>query len=305
LKRSVTVEAPASSANLGAGFDVFAMALDQPRDRLVLRRAKEGIRVSTSGARLPMSARDNVVGAVAGAIMKGEGVKEGVTLSLRKGVPIGAGLGSSAASSAAAAVGMNTLFSLHLPMMKLIDYAGVGEKLASDAAHLDNVAAALLGGFVIVSGARGFRTMPTPPSLRLCLVTPQVSLPARKTQFARALLPREVPLESMVSAVASASIMIHGLAQRNVSEFGASMTDGFVDSKRSVMIPGFDRVRKAALARGALGVCISGAGPTLLAASTKGDAATVAEAMVGAFEREGVKSSWFVTKVGKGCRAIE
>src|SRR5712692_3287446 len=151
MRSRMTVEAPASSANLGAGFDVFALALDRPKDRLTLERTSNDIRLSINGAKLSISPQANVAWAVTRAIMTREKIRGGVLLKLRKGVPIGVGLGSSAASSAAAVVGMNALFDLRLPNKRLIEYAGVGERVASGAAHYDNVTASLFGGFVMVS----------------------------------------------------------------------------------------------------------------------------------------------------------
>jgi homoserine kinase len=301
----VVVEAPASSANLGAGFDVFALALGRPKDRLSLKRTQAGVKLSVDGAKLSTTPRSNVVGAVTHAIMTGEKVHGGVYLNLRKGVPIGAGLGSSAASSAAAVAGMNVLFDLQLPVSKQIEYAGVGERLASGAAHYDNVAASLFGGFVIVSRDKSFQRMDPPHGLVLCLVVPTVKLPSQKTRYARSLLPKRLSVEEAVVAVSAASMMIHGLASDSVEEFGAAMNGGFVDHLRSVMIPGFDRVKKSAMEHGAAGVCISGAGPAMLAATKRSRAKTILHAMTEAFEKEGVRSDGFVTKAGGGCKVIE
>lgn len=304
MRSSVTVEAPASSANLGAGFDVFAIALGRPKDRLNLKRTQAGIKFSVHGAKLPTTPRGNVVGAVTQAIMTGEKVHGGVFMNLRKGVPVGAGLGSSAASSAAAVVGMNALFGLRLPDKKQIEYAGVGEKIASGAAHFDNVTASLFGGFVIVSKDRSFIRMDPPHGMMLCLVLPKVKLPLQKTRFARSLLPKRLSVGEAVAAVSAASMMIHGLAQDSVEEFGAAMNGGFVDHHRSVMIPGFERVKEAAMEHGAAGVCISGAGPAMIAATKRSRAKIVLDAMTDAFEKEGVRSDGFVTKIGGGCRVI-
>jgi homoserine kinase len=301
----VVVEAPASSANLGAGFDVFALALEKPWDRLTLQKGTGGVEISVKGARLPESPKKNVVGAVANAMMEGQGVKEGVSLSLRKGVPVGAGLGSSAASSVAAAVGVDTLFGLRLSQKELIEYAGVGERLASGTAHYDNVTASLVGGFVMAVGGKGFIRMEVPRSLSLCLVTPRLKLPDEKTKYARALLPKEVPLESMVAAVKAASVMVHGFASGSAEEIGVGMSGSLVDERRAVMIPGFEGVRRAAIECGGEGVCISGAGPTVLAVAKRGRTSRVLAAMVKAFADEGVKASGFITGVGGGCRIIE
>lgn len=304
MTSKVTVEAPASSANLGAGFDVFALALARPKDRLTLEKTQSGIKLSVYGEQLPTTPQSNVVGAVAKAIMTGEKVREGVRLRLRKRVPVGAGLGSSAASSSATVAGMNALFDLRLPNKKKIEYAGIGERLASGSAHYDNVTAALFGGFVIVSKDKSFTRMDPPHSLVLCLVIPRVKLPLQKTRYARSLLPKRLPIDEAVAAVSAASMMVHGLAHGSVEEFGAALGGGFVDTRRSVMIPGFERVKKAAIEHGAAGVCISGAGPAMLAATKGNKGRAILEAMTDAFKKEGIKSDGFITKVGEGSRVI-
>ena len=305
MKKRVTVVAPATSANLGAGYDVFALALQRPTDTLSLRRTESGIRLSVEGERVETTPRKNVVTGVVRAFMVGEGIKGGVSLHLRKGVPVGAGLGSSAASSAAAAVGMDVLFGGGLDTRKLIEYAGVGEKIASGTAHYDNVAGAIVGGFVIVSGSEGFVGIKAPPGLSLCLATPKVNLPLRKTEFARSLLPKHLPLADVVGAVTSASMMVRGFSTGNLRDIGQAMQGGFVDPKRAVMIPGFEEVRESAMKAGAFGTCISGAGPTVLAAATRGKANGVLKAMLRGFHEAGVQSQGFVTRVGRGCRVTE
>jgi len=305
MKKEVTVVSPASSANLGAGYDVFALALRKPFDTLTLQRTGSGVRLLVEGARLDAAPRRNVVSGVVKAVMRGEKVSRGVSLKLRKGVPVGAGLGSSAASSAAAAVGMNALFDLGLDKRKLIEYAGVGEKISSGTAHYDNVAAAIVGGFVIVAGKEGFIGMEAPPMLALCLATPEVRLPSRKTEFARSLVPKELSLDEVVGAVTSASLMVRGFSTGDLEEIGRAMQGGFVDPKRAVMIPGFERVRESAVKSGAFGACISGAGPTVLAATTRHRANGVLKAMLRGFREAGVQSEGFVTGVGEGCRVIE
>lgn len=295
------VDAPASSANLGAGFDVFALALKEPSDRLTLEATKGGVLLEVDGAELPRLEK-NAAWAVAESIMAGEGIRGGVRMRLRKGVPVGAGLGSSAASSAAASVGMDALFGLRLSASRVIEYAGVGEKVTSGAAHYDNVTAAIAGGFIVVSSGRQFVRMVPPRGLALCLATPTVPLPSDKTRFARSLVPRTLPLEEVADTVRGASMMVHGFATGSIEEIGEAMGRSFVDRSRARMIPGFREVKEAALHRGAAGVCISGAGPTMLAATEEGKAKRVLSAMIDAFGREGVRSTGFITGVGNGCR---
>jgi len=305
MRKKVNVSSPASSANLGAGYDVFALALGTPVDVLTLQTADSGVRLDVDGMELETDLRKNVVSGVARAVMKGEGIRRGVTLHLRKGVPVGVGLGSSAASSAAAAVGIDAIFDLGLDKRKLIEYAGVGEWMASGTAHYDNVAAAIVGGFVVVSGSQGFIGMGVPSRLALSLVTPEVSLPQRKTEYARSLVPKRLPLEEVVGTVSSASMMVHGFATGSLAEIGSAMQGGFLDARRAVMVPGFHEAKKSALQAGAFGACISGAGPTMLAATTRGDAKEVLRAMVQGFRSVGVQSHGFITIPGGGCRVIE
>jgi len=305
MAKWVTVKAPASSANLGAGYDVFALALGEPVDTLTIRRAKSGVRLRVGGLHLDTDPRKNIVLGVVRAMMEGEGIREGVSLHLRKGVPVGAGLGSSAASSAAAAVGMNAIFDLGLEKRKLIGYAGIGEKMASGTAHYDNVAAAIAGGFVVVSGSQGFIAMNAPARLTLCLATPRIPLPSRKTEYARSLVPKSLTVEEVADTVTSATMMIHGFSTGSLDEIGRAMQGGFVDPRRAAMIPGFGEVRDSALDAGAFGACISGAGPTVLAATTSRRARGVLAAMIRGFRRAGVRSQGFVTRPGKGCRVIE
>ncbi len=300
------MEAPASSANLGAGFDVFAVALKQPKDRLSLERAESGVTIAVTGLRgLHLLPKENVAGVVASAVMADHGVKGGVSMTLRKGVPVGVGLGSSAASSVAAVVGMDALFGLRLSSSDKIRYAGLGERAASGTAHYDNVAASLVGGFVVVGRDNDYVRMEPPASLALCLVTPVVELPKEKTRFARSLLPAEVPLQKMVDVTRAASQMVHGFAVGSVEEIGAAMTVSLVDERRASMIPGLEEVRKAAMSAGAAGLCISGAGPAVLAVCLRRSSDRVLGGMVTAFRLVGVESSGFVTGVGRGCVVIE
>lgn len=305
MKERVTVVSPASSANLGAGYDTFALALRKPTDTLTLQRSGGGVRLLVEGLEINAPPGKNVVSGIVRAVMNGEGISEGVSLRLQKGVPVGAGLGSSAASSAAAAVGMNALFDLGLEEQKLIEYAGVGERIASGTAHYDNVSAAIVGGFVIVSEAHRCVRVRAPPQLALCLVTPRVPLPSRKTEYARSLVPENLSLDEVVAAVTSASRLVYGFSRGDLGEIGKAMQGGFVDPRRSIMIPGFEKVRESALKAGAFGTCISGAGPTVLAATDKRKAPSVLKAMIRGFRGVRVPSEGFVTGVGEGCRIIE
>lgn len=310
--KKVTVESPASSANLGPGFDVFALALARPSDRITLRSEKSGkLRVAIRqvvGATIPVTATKNSAGAVCLAIAEDRGIRESIAVDISKGVPIGMGMGSSGASAAAAAVAMNELFDLDMSSDDLIFYAGKGEEATSGAAHYDNVSAAVLGGFVVVvAGNRPSAIRFDPPeNMSLCVVTPAVKLPERKTEYARSLIPKKVELKMMVSNVANASLVVSGFARGDTDLIGRGMNDRVIEEARKRMIPGYDAVKRSATQAGAAGACISGAGPSILAVVDRGKVrpSAVLDAMILRFEREGVKADGFVTKVGDGAREI-
>src|SRR3989338_8803568 len=151
---TVAAFAPATVANVGPGFDVFGFALAGVGDTVeVRRRARPGARlvgVVGDGGRLPREAAKNVASAVVMKMLKAVDARFGVEVTLRKGLPLGSGLGSSAASAVAAAVASNGLLGGRFSDEELLEFSRYGEKVACGAAHADNVASALLGGFTIV-----------------------------------------------------------------------------------------------------------------------------------------------------------
>jgi len=314
----IRVEAPASSANLGPGFDVFAMALDSPRDSVSLRlgggaegRTPSVRMAKVTGFDVPGSEAENGACVVCLEMAKRLGIKKQVVVELGKRVPIGLGMGSSGASAAAAAVAMNELLGLGLTSDELIFYAGTGEAVMSGTPHYDNVSASILGGFVVVRGGPGesptavrFEPLPGPS---VCVASPIVTRPRRKTEYARSLLPDSVPLETLVANVANASLMVSGFAKKDIKLIGEGMTDRVVEQARKTMIPGYDRVKSRAISAGAAGVCISGAGPSMVAIvdKKKEEPKKVLEAMLSAFGREQVKSSGYVTRIGRGARVVK
>jgi homoserine kinase len=312
----IRVEAPASSANLGPGFDVFAIALDTPKDTVSLRFSSGGRTASVkmgkmTGLDVPKSEAENGAGIVCLEMARKLGVKGEIVVDLDKRVPIGMGMGSSGASAAAAAVAMNELLGRRLSNDELIFHAGKAEGATSGSRHYDNVAASILGGFVVVRGGDGKRPSAVrfdpPAGLALCVASPVVDLPGRKTEYARSLLPKSVTLEMLVANVANASLMVAGFAKKDIKLIGKGMNDRVVEQARKAMIPGFDRVRSNSLDAGAEGVCISGAGPSMLAIVDKkrSQPKKVLDAMKAAFTEEGVKSSAYITRVGRGARVVK
>lgn len=150
----VTVKAPATSANLGPGFDVFGLALEKPTDQITLIvNTDKRIKIEISGIQArtisPLPDR-NTAGVVAQYMIDEYELKTGLTICIEKGIWTGKGLGSSAAPAAAVAYGLNRLFNLGLSDQKLIQLAAKGEVVSAGSEHADNVSAAICGGFVIL-----------------------------------------------------------------------------------------------------------------------------------------------------------
>ncbi|MFN3621727.1 MAG: homoserine kinase [Nitrososphaerales archaeon] len=307
----VAVKAPATSANLGPGFDIFGIALNEPYDLVTTTKTKESVVEVTVRGRfsegIPEKVEENSAGLAAKSLLTHFNIKEGVRIEVEKGVKPGLGLGSSAASAAAAVYAINKLFNLNLSRRELIMFSAQGEKASAGSAHADNVSAALLGGFVIVKPhSYEAQSIEPPSNLALCVAVPEVKPPPKKTGVARSILPRSVSLIKAVHNTAMACWMVTSLIKGDVSEFGRAMEDLIVEPRRAKMVPGYSEVKRFALEAGAAGVVISGAGPTMLAVVDNKVAKPedVAEAMRRGFKSAGLASHCFVTSAGKGASTI-
>ncbi len=310
--RSIRVIGPASSANLGPGFDAFAIALDGIYDTIEITLRKQGgIEVSISGkmaSSIPTAPEENTGGLVATNMFQELGLAGGCIIKINKGVPPGYGLGSSAATASAVAYGINKLCKLNLPTPELLKFAASGEIASAGVRHYDNVAGSLLGGFVIVRASNSIDAVnfPPPKSLALCVCIPKIQTPPKKTGQARAVLPKSIMLSDMVQNLSSASLMVAGFAKGDIDLIGRAMTDKIVEPARASLVPGYHQVRKNALKAGACGVAISGAGPSMIAFVNlkKAKAGAVGESMKEGFASAGVGSEIIITKIGRGARTI-
>jgi homoserine kinase len=287
----ITAFAPATVANLGPGLDVLGLALARPGDRVTAHLVPGGgvtiEAVTGDGGALSLDATKNTAGIAAQATITKAGVSTGVSLTLQKGMPIGSGLGSSAASAAAAAYAVNLLIGSPLRKAELI-----GPCLAAEAAvagrHADNVAPALLGGLILIRSIDPLDLvrLPVPEGLVVAVVTPKMELSTRE---ARAALPKDVPLSSLVRNSANVAALVSACYSGDLGLLARSMTDAVATPARAPLIPGCERVIEAALDAGALGSSISGAGPSIFAlCRSERSAREVSSAMVAAFAEYGL-----------------
>jgi homoserine kinase len=298
---SATVRAPSSTANLGPGFDVFGLALDAFFDDVTLTKKGKGITIITADL-IPTVPQKNTAGLVAEYMKKRFKVKDGLEIRIKKGVPAGFGMGSSAASAAATAVAFDRLFRLNLDANTLVECAAVGEKASAGAIHYDNVSASVLGGFVIV------RTKPLdvikvlpPEDLRLCVAIPKLDVPPKKTEVSRSVVPKQIRLSDYVVNISNAAAIVAGFVKKDSELIGRSIKDIIVEPAREHLIPGFSIVKKNALRAGALGVTISGAGPSVIAFATKrSDLNKIAKAMRGGFASANTDCRVVICKPAQG-----
>lgn len=306
MVKSVTIKAPSSTANLGPGFDVFGLALNAFYDQVKITKKEKGIKIITSDL-IPSNPQKNTAGLVAKNIIKRFRIKDGVEIKIKKGVPVGFGMGSSAASAAATAVAMNKLFNLNLDSNSLIKFAGMGEKASAGTVHYDNVAASILGGFVIV------RTNPLdvikidpPKDLALCIAIPKIAVPAKKTKVSRSVVPSKIKISDSIINLANAAAIVTGFMKKDSILIGKSIIDVIVEPARQHLIPGFSRVKKNALNAGALGVTISGAGPSVIAfATSSSNLKKISASMTRGFASSNKKSETIICKPSNGARVIK
>ena len=306
MSKSVTVKAPSSTANLGPGFDVFGLALNAFYDQVKITKIKKGIKIITSDS-IPLNPQKNTAGLVAANMLKKFKIKDGIEIKIKKGVPAGFGMGSSAASAAATAVAINKLFNLKLDSNSLVKFAGMGEKASAGTVHYDNVAASVLGGFVIVqTNPLNVIKIEPPNDLALCVSIPRLTVPAKKTKVSRGVIPTKIRISDSILNLANAAAIVAGFMKKDSKLIGKSIVDVVVEPARQHMIPGFKKVKKNALNAGALGVTISGAGPSVIAFSTsRSNLKKISTAMNKGFASVNKKSDTIICKPSKGATVIK
>jgi len=202
IHKKIRVFAPATIANVGPGFDIFGLALNEPGDE-VEQSVKDdrGVlidEITGDNGLLPRTADKNTASVAIKTMLEDNNADFGVTLTLHKKMPIGSGLGSSAASSVAGVFALNNMLDDPLKNHELLKYAVEGEKITSGGSvHLDNVAACLYGGFVLVKEKNppDIISIDTPPNLICTVVHPKIEI---KTSESRKMLKRETTLDSAI-----------------------------------------------------------------------------------------------------------
>ncbi len=266
---SIKVFAPATVANVGPGFDILGLALENIGDEIEVSRVKgPGIIIEMPGSSLPTDPALNVAGVAAKGLLDHLKSDQGFRLVIHKKVLPGSGLGSSASSAAGAVYGVNQLLGSPMEKSELVQFAMMGEAASSGKAHADNVAPSLLGGFTLVRSYTPLDvvSLSFPKELVVVVIHPQIEV---KTSDSKKILRKDIPLETAISQWGNVAGLVSGLASGNFDLISKSLEDVIVEPIRSMLIPGFDDLKKAALEQGALGCSISGSGPSVFALCSK------------------------------------
>jgi len=297
----ITIRAPSSTANLGPGFDTFGLAIDAFYDEITLTKIKSGVTIITDD-NIPTNPENNTAGLVVKNMKKKLKIKSGVEIQIKKGIPAGFGMGSSAGSAAATAVAFAKLFKIKLNSNQLVEFAGFGEKASAGTIHYDNVAASVLGGFVIVNtNPLNVISIDPPMNLRMCVAVPKIDVPKKKTKVSRGVIPKKVKLTDSVLNLSNASTIVAGFMKKDPELIGNSIKDVIVEPARQHLIPAYNQVKQNALKAGAYGVTISGAGPSVIAFSKNSfDLKKISNAMSKGFKTANIECNTIICKPSKG-----
>lgn len=308
--RSVKAFAPATVANVSCGFDILGFAIDAMGDtvELVLKDEPGLVVVSIEGdeGKLPLEAEKNTCAVAIQAMLDELDSKVGMNIYLTKGLPLGSGMGSSAASAVAALAAANRLLGDPFEKKDLLPFAIAAEKVACGAGHADNVAPSLLGGFVLIRDYHPLDVikLPVPKGLYCTLLHPHFEL---KTADSRSVLRDQIPMKYATIQSGNVAGLIAGLYESDFELISRSLRDVIAEPYRAVLLPGFYEVKEALKAAGALGMGISGSGPTLFALSVgKETAEAVGEAGKEIYSKIGLGVDVYFSEINiKGAYVIE
>jgi homoserine kinase len=269
MKNSIQVFAPATVANVICGFDVLGFAVNKPGDEVIMRvNDKPGITISKitgDNGRLPLDPAKNTVSVSVQHYLKSiDRTDIGLDIELHKKMPIGSGLGSSSASTVAGLFAAKTLLGDQTDVAKLLPFAMKGEEMACGHGHADNVAPALMGGFVLIRSYSPLDVirLPHPKGLYCAIVFPDVDVPTRE---ARQIIRDKIYMKDAVTQWGNIAGLVSGLFMNDIDLIGRSMKDILVEPVRSMLIPDFYKMREMAMEMGAVSFGISGSGPSVFA----------------------------------------
>lgn len=286
--KTVRVKVPASTANLGPGFDTLGMALDLYAWIEMRVAGQTGITLFGDQMKGLPTDKGNLLYKVAQQVFERAGVSHPeLSIAMYSEIPLTRGLGSSASAIVGALAAANALLERPLPLDELFQMATALEK------HPDNVGASLFGGLTVAfwDGVRAEHIRIEPDArLEVLVAIPHFQL---STEKARHVLPREQSLGNAVFNVGHASVLVAALCTGRLDMIAPAMKDALHQPYRAPLVPGLSKLLDEATAHGALGVALSGAGPTMLALVDRGSSrkAELEAFMRGTLQQEGIDAT--------------
>ena len=298
MMREVKIYAPATIANLVCGFDVLGMCLNEPHDIMYVKLLGERkiLIHSGDGYNLPADPAQNTAGAPLLAILEETDLQVGFDVTIEKYIKPGSGIGSSAASAAGAVVAANYLLGNIFSKEDMVRFAMFGEKVASGVKHADNVAPCIYGGITLIRSIFPLDIISIPaPQMLVTVVHPQIEV---RTSDAREILRKEVLLKDAIRQWGNIGGLVAGFMKSDHELIGRSLEDVIIEPVRSMLIPGFDEVKKSCKEAGALGGGISGSGPSIFMLSKdETTAKEVEKVMRNIYNKIGLAHHTYITNI--------
>ena len=306
-RTSIKVFAPATIANLVCGFDILGLALNDPKDVMEVTVSNNpGVRIKhLDNFNLPCVPEENVAGVSLLSLMQDLNENIGFDVTIEKKIKPGSGLGSSAASAAGIVVAANHLLRNRFSKDDLVRFAMNGEKLASGVKHADNISPCIYGGVTLIRSIFPLDVVELPvPPMYVAVIHPQIEV---KTSDAREILRKEVLLKHAIKQWGNVAGLVAGLIKNDYGLISRSLEDVIIEPVRSMLIPGFDNVKKRSIEAGALGGGISGSGPSIFMLCKEEHIANeVEKIMKDIYNKTGLNYHTYVTTVNdKGITVAE
>ncbi|MDD2626236.1 MAG: homoserine kinase [Candidatus Methanomethylophilus sp.] len=305
----VKVAAPATTSNIGPGFDTFGLAIQEPYDIVEGRKIPSGMVITEvtgpDAEDIPRDPEKNSVSIAAAEVLRRSGADFGLELKIHKGIRPCSGIGSSGASAAGGAYLAYLLSGKKLSLNEIVMCAAKAEGVTSGSVHADNVAPCIMGGFTIIRSYEPFEVIriDPPADLGLVVALPDVMVP---TIEARKVLPEEVPVKDLVFHVGHAATLVYAMMKDDLPLIGRSVADAVFEPARAHLVPHLKEAEVAAMSHGALVSFLGGSGPCVMAfydkRTHKGE--IIGSAVKQVYTDAGMKCDIWVTSCGPGCKEI-
>jgi len=285
--KEIYLRVPATVGNVGPGFDIFAFSLKEPYDEFEIRLTNSDsidVEIQNSIVELPTVPSDNTGSLAVIHLLEKLGIKRGIHITIQKKMPISSGLGSSGASAAASIYGVNKILGLGLSNNEMIDIARRGEVVSGGSPHADNVAAALLGGFIFI---RSYKPMDV-GRIEIPRIPLVLNVMRKKEKTTRSFIPGELSLSLVGEQTSHCAMVIHSLMKGDIEEFGEAIRcDHISEPIRSNSIKGYWEIKEKILDAGAYGFNISGGGSSVFAVCNEENQDEIAHLMEQEFKKRG------------------